>query len=175
MDVKAFENHTENSNQQQELKDKLLVFVFEHAVEDKLWNPTFITDFPLSLCPLTKKHRLATRSRIAERFEPYIAGMEIGNAYTELNDPIEQAGRLKTQARWSDVRGADNRSGVCNPIPELQRNQAMPVDENFIHALEVGMPPTGGVGLGIERLVMILTDQGNIKDSMLFPMLKEKS
>lgn len=131
-----------------DLKDELLLMAFELTVERKLWNPTFITDFPLTLSPLTKKHR--RHPRLVERFEPYIAGMEIGNAYTELNDPLEQKERLIHQ----------------------QRQDKHPLDKNFIHALEVGMPPTGGVGLGIERLVMILTNQKSIKDTLLFPILK---
>ena len=132
------------------LKDELLVMAFELTAEKELWNPTFVTDFPLALSPLTKKHRNKKYPRLVERFEPYIAGMEIGNAYTELNDPVEQKERLVHQ----------------------QRQDNHPLDKNFIHALEVGMPPTGGVGLGIERLVMILTDQSSIKDTLLFPILK---
>ena len=135
---------------QANLKDELLVMAFELTAEKKLWNPTFVTDFPLALSPLTKKHRNKKYQRLVERFEPYIAGMEIGNAYTELNDPVEQKARLVHQ----------------------QRQDNHPLDENFIHALEVGMPPTGGVGLGIERLVMILTNQSSIKDTLLFPILK---
>ena len=132
------------------LKYELLVMIFELTAEKEFWNPTFVTDFPLALSPLTKKHRNKKYPRLVERFEPYIAGMEIGNAYTELNDPLEQKERLIYQERQ------DNH----------------PLDKNFIHALEVGMPPTGGVGLGIERLVMILTDQSRIKDILLFPILK---
>lgn len=143
-----------------ELKDEMIMAAFELTAEKKFkeeyWNPVFITDFPLGVSPLTKKHRKwkengeSKYSRTVERFEPYIAGMEMGNAYTELNDPLEQKKRLKQQER------KDNH----------------PVDENFLHALEVGMPPVGGVGLGIERLVMILTDEKSIKDSLLFPILK---
>ena len=162
----------------EECKDAMIMEAFELTAEEKLkeehWNPVFITDFPLGVSPLTKKHRkwlkvkhkkgvadinFKNRNgheekskyfRTVERFEPYIAGMEIGNAYTELNDPEEQKKRLLQQ----------------------QRQENHPLDKNFIHALEVGLPPTGGVGLGIERLVMILTDQNSIKDSLLFPILK---
>ena len=144
-----------------ECRDALLMEAFELTAEEKLkeehWNPIFITDFPLAVSPLTKKHRDWSKKkkkgkyyRTVERFEPYVAGMEIGNAYTELNDPEEQKKRLLQQ----------------------QRKENHPLDENFVHALDVGLPPTGGVGLGIERLVMILTDQNSIKDSLLFPILK---
>lgn len=161
-DLKKFEGVLEVQNPPQEdvltdLKGELLVMAFEQTAEKNLWNPTFVIDFPLAVSPLTKKHRLKECHRLVERFEPYIAGMEIGNAYTELNDPIEQRQRLEQQNRW--LKDDD-------PI--------QPMDENFLHALEVGMPPTGGVGLGIERLVMILTNQNRIKDSLLFPVLKDK-
>lgn len=170
----------------EEQRDAMIMEAFELTAEEKLkeeyWNPVFVTDFPLAVSPLTKKHRKWLKQtgknfrmverlepsiadtelndseqkqkgkyyRAVERFEPYVAGMEIGNAYTELNDPEEQKRRLLQQ----------------------QREQNHPLDENFIHALGVGLPPTGGVGLGIERLVMILTDQSSIKDSLLFPILK---
>ncbi len=145
----------------EDLKDELIMLAFEMTAEKHLWNPTFIKDFPLSVSPLTKKHRQHQEDkkyeRIVERFEPIIAGMEVGNAYSELNDPVDQKERLENQNR--------------NPAAD---GTTHPMDKNFIHALEVGMPPTGGVGLGIERLVMILTDKSHIKDSLLFPVLKNK-
>lgn len=164
----------------EECRDALIMEAFELTAEEKLkkehWNPVFITDFPLAVSPLTKTHRKWLKMnqkedvadmnfkgmngngkkrkyfRTVERFEPYVAGMEIGNAYTELNDPEEQKKRLLQQ----------------------QRQENHPLDKNFLHALDVGLPPTGGVGLGIERLVMILTDQNSIKDSLLFPILKSQ-
>ncbi len=148
---------------QEELKDELIAMAFELTVEKELWDPVFITDFPLAVSPLTKKHRDIKQARTVERFEPYIASMELGNAYTELNDPIDQRERLKQQKQQ-----------IQNMKKESDKNVSHPVDENFLHAMAVGMPPTGGVGLGIDRLVMILTNQNNIKDSVLFPMLKNK-
>ena len=157
-DFTRFESKNWSDNQKEELKDELIMLAFEVTAEKHFWNPTFVTDFPLAVSPLTKKHRKAKTNHkyknIVERFEPIIAGMELGNAYTELNDPVDQKERLEKQ------KSSDENSH--------------PVDYNFIHALEVGMPPLGGVGLGIERLVMILTDQSSIRDSILFPILKNK-
>jgi lysyl-tRNA synthetase class 2 len=129
--------------------------LFELSVEEHLWHPTFIVDFPKEVSPLTKTHR--DDPELVERFEPYAAGMEIGNAYTELNDPIDQNQRLTEQEAQ---RGTDE--------------EAHPMDHDFIHAIEVGMPPTGGVGLGIERIVMILTNRPSIRDIILFPTLKRR-
>ena len=154
-------------------KQELLSTALEATVEKEFWDPIFVTDFPLSLSPLAKRHR--SLPNFAERFEPYIAGMEIGNAYTELNDPQEQRQRLMQQKRRTEKLSQ-------SPLPQSSKEKvgeekkgSIPLDENFLHALEVGMPPTAGVGLGIERLVMILSDQSNIKDSILFPILREKS
>lgn len=166
--------------QLEDLKDELILLVFEETVEKHLWNPIFVTDFPLVVSPLTKQHR--TNRRLAERFEPYIAGMELGNAYSELNDPMDQRQRLENQQRWSKDQtkpgllgdSKSKKSDTATLATNEPGNASHPIDENFLHALEVGMPPTGGVGLGIERLVMILTDQKHIKDSMLFPTLKDK-
>lgn len=156
-------------SKEKDLKDELILMAFELTAEKELWNPTFVTDFPLAVSPLTKKHRKwqvesfyntdpdKKYCRTVERFEPYIAGMEIGNAYTELNDPVDQKERLTLQEKQREGEGTSH-----------------PLDQNFLHALEVGMPPTGGVGLGIERLVMILTDQASLRDCILFPVLKEK-
>ena len=159
--------------EQEKLKDELVLMALELTVEKYFWDPVFIMDFPLESSPLTKKHRDKKQPRIVERFEPYIAGMELGNAYTELNDPVDQRRRLEQQRRQIA------HPGLSSVAKDKKNNQdksdfSHPVDEDFLHALEVGMPPTGGVGLGIERLVMILTDQSNIKDSMLFPILKNK-
>lgn len=127
--------------------------VFEIAVEPHLWQPTFVMDHPVEISPLTKIHR--SNSQLVERFEPFAACMEIGNSYSELNDPEEQRNRLKEQ---ESKRGHDE--------------EAHPMDEDFLHAIETGMPPTGGVGLGIERIVMILTDRASIRDIIFFPTMK---
>ncbi|MCY4321798.1 MAG: lysine--tRNA ligase [Bdellovibrionaceae bacterium] len=155
-----------SSEKKENLKGALAVLVFEILAEKHLWNPTFIIDFPLSVSPLTKKHRKkqSKYKTLVERFEPYIAGMELGNAYTELNDPIDQRERLEEQNRW------EKKEDIFKPSSEDKNfEDSHPLDENFIHALELGMPPTGGVGLGIERLVMILTDQKSIRDCILLP------
>jgi lysyl-tRNA synthetase class 2 len=129
------------------------IAVFEVAVEPQIWNPIFVMDHPVEISPLTKIHR--TDSRLVERFEPFAAGMEIGNSYSELNDPEEQRNRLKEQEAHRVVN-----------------DEAHPMDEDFLHAIETGMPPTGGVGIGIERLVMILTDRPSIRDIIFFPTMK---
>jgi lysyl-tRNA synthetase, class II len=129
--------------------------LFELAAEQHLWQPTFVMDHPVEISPLTKKHR--TKKGLVERFEPFCAQMEIGNAYTELNDPEDQLARLKEQEAKRTVD-----------------EEAQPMDEDFIHAIDTGMPPTGGVGLGIERIVMLLTDRPSIRDIILFPTMKFK-
>ncbi len=126
---------------------------FEASAEQHLWQPTFVMDHPVEISPLTKIHR--GNKKLVERFEPFAATMEIGNSYSELNDPEEQRERLKEQEA---KRGTDE--------------EAHPMDEDFLHAIETGMPPTGGVGLGIERLVMILTDRPSIRDIIFFPTMK---
>ena len=170
---------------EEDLKGELTVLAFEILAERHLWNPTFITDFPLSVSPLTKKHKDSgspiknkeSKYRLVERFEPYIAGMELGNAYTELNDPIDQRKRLEQQKlilkKDSSLESRPLKDGNREQSPP--KESPHPIDENFLHALELGMPPTGGVGLGIERLVMILSNQKSIRDCILFPALKDKS
>jgi lysyl-tRNA synthetase, class II len=127
--------------------------VFEIAAEPHLWQPTIVMDHPVEISPLTKIHR--GNPKLVERFEPFVACMELGNSYSELNDPEEQRARLKDQEA---KRGVDE--------------EAHPMDEDFLHAIETGMPPTGGVGLGIERLVMLLTDRPSIRDIIFFPTMK---
>ena len=158
-------------------KEELSLMALELTVEKYFWNPVFIKDFPLQSSPLTKTHRKSKyKKELVERFEPYIAGMELGNAYTELNDPVDQRERLEKQERYTEEQIKSEKEKKQQPDQKEDEDQIIPqpIDENFLHALEVGMPPTGGVGLGIERLVMILTDQANIKDSMLFPILRNK-
>ena len=124
----------------------------EMLEEDEIVNPVFFTDYFAFLSPLAKTK--PDHPAIAERFECFIAGLEVGNAYSELNDPQEQRRRL-TEDLDDDVE-TGNRA----------------IDEDFIHALEYGMPPAGGLGIGIDRLVMLLTDAPSIKDVILFPLLK---
>ncbi len=136
-------------------RGEMIMELFELAAEQHLWQPTFVMDHPMEISPLTKKHR--TKPGLVERFEPFCANMEIGNAYTELNDPEDQLARLKEQE-----------------AKRVVDEEAQPMDEDFLHAIDTGMPPTGGVGLGIERVVMILTDRPSIRDIILFPTMKFK-
>ncbi len=129
---------------------KLLAELFEATAESELMQPTFITGFPRAISPLAKS--TAGDPDTVERFELYMGGMEIANAYTELNDPIEQRRRFEEQARAT--------GGV--------------VDEDFLRALEYGMPPTGGEGIGIDRLVMLMTNRASIRDVILFPLLRPR-
>lgn len=134
-------------------RGEMIMELFELTVEQHLWHPTFVMDHPVEISPLTKIHR--SNPRLVERFEPFAACMEIGNSYSELNDPEEQRQRLKEQ----EAQRAEN-------------EEAHPMDEDFLHAIETGMPPTGGVGIGIERLVMLLTDRPSIRDIIFFPTMK---
>lgn len=139
-------------------KGKIIDEIFGEYVESKLIQPTFITDYPIEMSPLTKKHR--SKDGLVERFECICNGKEIANAYTELNDPIDQRERLEEQA--SLRAGGDD--------------EAMTIDEDFIRALEYGMPPTAGIGIGIDRLAMIMTNSASIRDVLFFPQMKpEKS
>jgi lysyl-tRNA synthetase class 2 len=135
---------------------KLVDELSKTYVRPKLIQPTFIYDYPVSMSPLAKSK--PGEIRVVERFQPYIGGMEIGNAYSELNDPILQKQRFVEQMQ--ERHGADE--------------EKWSIDDDFITALEYGMPPTGGLGIGIDRLVMLLTDQSAIRDVILFPQLKEK-
>lgn len=128
---------------------------FDLVVEKNIWHPTFIVDFPVEISPLTKAHR--SIPGLVERFEPICAGMEIGNSYTELNDPEDQRRRLEEQE-----------------ASRVVDEEAQPMDEDFLHAIETGMPPTGGVGIGIDRLVMLVTDRTSIRDIIFFPTMRFK-
>ena len=131
--------------------------LFGEIVEPKLIEPTFVTDYPKAISPLAKENRDG-KTDIVERFELFIAGMEFANSFSELNDPIEQRKRLEAQALLRDEGD----------------EEAQVVDENFLQAMEVGMPPTGGVGIGVDRLIMLLTQQQSIKDVILFPAVRQE-
>jgi lysyl-tRNA synthetase class 2 len=133
---------------------KLLDEAVSHYVEPKLVQPTFLTDYPKEISPLAKSKPGA--DGLVERFELFIAGFEIGNAYSELNDPIDQRERFETQRRLAAAG-----------LEEVET-----LDEDFLHALEHGMPPTGGLGIGIDRLTMILTGQRSIREVILFPAMR---
>ena len=135
-------------------RGRAIVKLFDRLVGKKLIQPTFVIDFPSSSSPLTKPHR--ENPEYAERFEAYIAGLELANAYTELNDPVLQAEYFRREEERKKLGDAE----------------AHPYDWDFVEALEYGMPPTGGLGLGIDRLVMILVGATSIKEVILFPMMK---
>jgi lysyl-tRNA synthetase class 2 len=135
-------------------KGKLIDEIFSEKVEANLIQPTYITDYPLEMTPLAKKHR--SKEGLVERFELFVMGKEIGNAYSELNDPIDQLERFEDQLKLAD-RGDD---------------EAMAMDDDFIRALEYGMPPTSGLGIGIDRLVMLMTNQSTIQEVLFFPQMR---
>ena len=151
--IKKGLNTESNSNYGQFLDQLMSEFV-----EPKLIQPTFVTDYPTAISPLAKKHRNGNE-KLVERFELFIAGSEFANAFSELNDPIDQRERFESQQKLA-LDGDE---------------EAHPVDENFLQAMESGMPPTGGVGIGIDRLVMLLTGNRSIKDVILFPAMKNES
>lgn len=152
-DIKGLRKKAVELGLDEENMDDVVVVdkVFEITVEDKLTNPTFVIDYPSELCPLTRE--CPDDSAYAERFELFIAGMEIANAYTELNDPQIQEAKFRKQLRGQEASMAR-------------------MDDDFITALKYGMPPAGGLGIGVDRLVMVLTSSGSIRDVVLFPLLK---
>ncbi len=136
--------------------DVIVHHLFENKVESRLAGPLFVYDYPAALCPLTKRRR--DNPNLAERFELYVCGMELANAYTELNDPITQEATFRQQLAG---------------LPEEDSMARM--DEDFVRALRLGMPPAGGLGIGIDRLVMLLTNTQTIRDVILFPLARPEN
>ena len=135
-------------------KGKLIDAIFSEYCEGDLIQPTFVMDYPIDMSPLVKRHR--NNPELTERFELFVAGKELCNAYSELNDPIDQLERFQEQLRLSE-KGDD---------------EAMFIDMDFVRALEYGMPPTSGMGMGIDRLTMFMTNQQSIQDVLFFPQMK---
>ena len=150
----AKERGLEIPDKTKETRGDVISLFFDEYVEETLVQPTFIYDYPIEISPLAKKKK--EDSRLTERFEAFIGGREYGNAFSELNDPIDQYERFKKQVEAREA--GDEEAGM--------------MDEDYIQALEIGLPPTGGLGIGIDRLIMLLTNCNSIRDALLFPTMK---
>jgi lysyl-tRNA synthetase class 2 len=144
-------------------RGRLIDDLISTCVEPNIMQPTFLVDYPVEMSPLAK--RKADNERLVERFEAFAGNMEIANAFTELNDPIEQRERFQRQMAYKKKISKNEKAS----------EEEETIDEDFLLAIEYGMPPTGGLGVGIDRLVMLLTNQPSIREVILFPQLKEKS
>ena len=134
---------------------KILLEIYEKTTEPELWGPVFVVDYPAEVSPLARRHR--DGPELVERYEPVVAGRELGNGFTELIDPDDQRARFEEQAAKARA-GDDEESAV--------------VDEDYLRALEYGLPPTSGFGLGVDRLLMLLGDSANIREVIAFPTLR---
>ena len=155
--LKLAEEHKIELEEHEKAYGHIINKFFEKYVEEKLVQPTFLYGHPIEISPLTKKNH--DDPRFVDRFELFIGGKEFANAYTELNDPIDQLERFEAQLAEKD----------------LGNDEANDIDMDFVEALEYGMPPAGGIGYGIDRLVMLFTEQDSIRDVLLFPTMKEKN
>jgi lysyl-tRNA synthetase class 2 len=153
MDDDEIFGHAENLGIREERRGEVIEKLFDHYVKDHLQNPTFVTHFPLDVSPLAKKI-----DGYADRMELYIAGMEVANGFSELNNPIEQYKRFKEE---EELRKRSEKKGL----------ETMPMDRDYIRALEYGMPPASGVGIGLGRLFMILSDKTTLREVIAFPTL----
>ncbi|KAK6280227.1 hypothetical protein POUND7_020494 [Theobroma cacao] len=155
----------------------LLNEVFEIFVEPKLLQPTFVLDYPMEISPLAKPHR--RHAGLTERFELFICGRELANAFSELTDPLDQRARLEEQVRQHNKKRAEAVSVTDSMEEKDHKNEdsmyEVILDDDFLTALEYGMPPASGMGLGIDRLVMLLTNSASIRDVIAFPVLKIQS
>jgi len=136
---------------------KLLIEVFDEVAEPNLWNPTFITEYPTEISPLSRRND--DNPEVVDRFELFVVGRELANAFSELNDPIDQKARFADQLKEK----------------EAGDEEAHAMDEDYIRALEYGLPPTAGEGIGIDRLVMLLTNSASIRDVILFPQMRPEN
>jgi lysyl-tRNA synthetase class 2 len=152
--IKLAEEHGIELEEHEKNYGHIVNLFFEKYVEETLIQPTFLYEYPIEVSPLTKKNKVDPR--YTDRFELFINGKEFGNAYTELNDPIDQKERFINQLKEK----------------ELGNDEANEMDIDFVESLEYGMPPTGGIGIGIDRLVMLLTNTDTIRDVLLFPHMK---
>ncbi|PON64164.1 Aminoacyl-tRNA synthetase, class II (D/K/N)-like [Parasponia andersonii] len=157
------------------------MLVFEIVVEPKLLQPTFVLDYPVEISPLAKRHR--RHAGLTERFELFICGRELGNAFSELTDPVDQRGRLEEQIRQhnkkreeakSETDSAEEKKKDNNDDDDEEESYEVTLDDDFLTALEYGMPPASGMGIGIDRLVMLLTNAVSIRDVIAFPVPKNQ-